>query len=254
MRRARKYIYGSVGVIFLLVFIFSFQAGRKNDGILGAWDTMPLSATPTIPSFPTNEIARPISPAQSGYPVTKVIDGDTIVVAIGGVNQTIRLIGVNTPESVDPRRPVECFGNEASARAKSLLLGHTIRLIADPTQGDKDKYNRLLRYVYREDGLFVNKQLIEDGYASEYTYATPYQYQSDFRQAQIVAQREKRGLWSPQAACAGYDQNILLQDKDCKDFLTQKEAQDFFTSFGGPAKDPHKLDSNGDGTVCESLP
>lgn len=131
--------------------------------------------------------------------VTKVVDGDTIHVLLDGKNQTIRLIGLDTPEVVDPRKTVQCFGKEASARAKELLTGKLVRLENDPTQGDTDKYKRLLRYVFMEDGTNFNKKMIEDGYGHEYTYNLPYKYMEEFKQAEKDARIHKRGLWADNA-------------------------------------------------------
>lgn len=130
--------------------------------------------------------------------VVKVVDGDTITVQINGVKQTVRLIGIDTPETVDPRKPVQCFGRDASAKTKELVMGKNVRLEADPTQSNLDKYKRLLRYVYLEDGSLVNKVLIEQGYAHEYTYDIPYQFQSEFRIADQQARESQLGLWNPQ--------------------------------------------------------
>lgn len=133
------------------------------------------------------------------FSVSRVVDGDTIVVAIDGVDTKVRLLGINTPETVDPRKTVECFGKQASQKTKSLLEGRNVRLVADSSQGDKDKYGRLLRYVWRDDGIFVNKELIQEGYAYEYTYHTPYLYQQEFKTAQREAEQNKLGLWATDA-------------------------------------------------------
>lgn len=133
------------------------------------------------------------------YKVTRVVDGDTIKVQIGTTGETVRLIGINTPETVDPRKPVECFGIEASNRAKELLSGKYIRLESDPSQDDRDKYGRLLRYAYLEDGRFFNLMMIRDGYAYEYTYSVPYLFQAEFKATQSAAEENKRGLWAPGA-------------------------------------------------------
>jgi micrococcal nuclease len=133
------------------------------------------------------------------FSVMKVVDGDTIKVNINGTVETIRLIGINTPETVDPRKSVECFGVEASNKAKELLTGKKVRLENDSTQGERDKYGRLLRYVWMEDGTFFNKKMIGDGYAHEYTYNVPYKYQKEFKQAQAEAESAKRGLWADDA-------------------------------------------------------
>jgi micrococcal nuclease len=131
------------------------------------------------------------------YTVVKVVDGDTIHVDIDGKKETVRLIGINTPETVDPRRPVECFGKEASDTAKELMARQRVRVETDPTQGELDKYGRLLAYVYLENGIFVNKYMVEEGYAYEYTYRVPYKYQSEFKAAQKSAEVNGRGLWAP---------------------------------------------------------
>jgi len=154
---------------------------------------------------PTTEVSpQPIQNqgAQVLYSVSSVVDGDTVKVNINGTVATLRLIGINTPETVDPRTPVQCFGKEASDRAKALLSGKKVRLEADSTQGELDKYSRLLRYVYLEDGTFFNEKMISDGYAYEYTYNSPYKYQSQFKAAQADAKKNLRGLWSP-STCNG---------------------------------------------------
>lgn len=136
------------------------------------------------------------------YSVTDVVDGDTIKISMNGSTETLRLIGMDTPETVDPRKPVQCFGKEASKKGKELLLNKKVRIEKDPTQGERDKYDRLLVYVYRDDGIFYNKLMIEQGYAHEYTYNTPYKYQSEFKSAQKSAEQNQLGLWSP-TTCNG---------------------------------------------------
>lgn len=128
--------------------------------------------------------------------VIRIVDGDTIVVLINGAQEKIRLIGVDTPETVDPRGSVQCFGEEASAFTKSILENQAVRLEADPSQDDRDKYGRLLRYVFLDDTL-INKELISLGYGHEYTYRRPYKYQMEFKSAEKRARESKKGLWSP---------------------------------------------------------
>lgn len=129
------------------------------------------------------------------YTVLRVIDGDTIDVSINGENKRLRLIGINTPETVDPRKPVECFGKEASEKAKSILEGNRVYLEYEMSQGDTDKYGRLLRYVFLEDGTNFNLMMIKEGYAYEYTYNLPYKYQKEFKDAQKEAEKSLAGLW-----------------------------------------------------------
>jgi micrococcal nuclease len=130
------------------------------------------------------------------YKVDKVVDGDTIKVVIGDVVETVRFIGINTPETVDPRRPVQCFGKEASIRMKELASGKIVRLEYDDSQSYRDTYKRILAYVYLEDGEMLNRKMIAEGYAYEYTYLTPYLYQKEFRQLQNLAKAGGKGLWA----------------------------------------------------------
>lgn len=131
----------------------------------------------------------------NAYTVTRVVDGDTIVITFDNVSEKVRLIGINTPETVDPRKPVECFGKEASNRMKALAEGKTVYIETDATQGERDKYQRILAYVYLEDGQMLNRKMLDEGYAYEYTYFHPYKYQNDFKQAQAFAKNTKLGLW-----------------------------------------------------------
>lgn len=136
------------------------------------------------------------------YKVTKVTDGDTIQIDMDGATERVRLIGINTPETVDPRRKVECFGKEASARMKELAEGEIVKLEYDESQSLRDTYDRLLAYVYLEDGQMLNRKMIAEGYAYEYTYMTPYRYQKEFRELQRLAQSTGRGLWAEES-CNG---------------------------------------------------
>ncbi|MEX2013988.1 MAG: thermonuclease family protein, partial [Parcubacteria group bacterium] len=140
------------------------------------------------------------------YEVVKVIDGDTLDVLMNGKIERLRLVGINTPETVDPRKPVECFGREASDKAKAILTGQKVALESDPSQGEQDKYGRLLRYIFLEDGTNFNLLMIQEGYAHEYTYDGPYKYQSIFKQAQKEAQDSKAGLWGEE--CQGQTSTV----------------------------------------------
>lgn len=133
------------------------------------------------------------------YDVTDIVDGDTIKVLIGSQKETIRIIGLNTPETVDPRRPVECFGKEASQYGGGILHNKKITLVVDSTQGDRDRYGRLLRHVFLEDGTNYAEKMIRDGYGYEYTYKVPHAYQEIYRDAQDNARQAGRGLWNEQA-------------------------------------------------------
>ncbi len=173
--------------VFIFLFILSFLYETQRDGLT---------------SFINGNVGKAVRPVGSYYDVVRVVDGDTLVVDYNGVNEKVRLIGINTPETVDPRRAVECFGKEASTRLKELAEGKRVLLERDPTQDARDTYDRILAYVYLEDGQMLNRKMIADGYAYEYTYMTPYAYQQEFKELQTLARTSARGLWSP-TTCNG---------------------------------------------------
>lgn len=153
--------------------------------------------------FPNVEVVVPVVQT-IGDPATvaRVVDGDTIVVWIAGEEKKIRMIGINSPESVDPRKKVECFGKEASAHLSSLLGETSVLLVSDESQGDADRYGRLLRYVTLEDGTDINAAMIADGYAYEYMYDEAYERQSAYRLLEQDARSGLVGLWSSET-CNG---------------------------------------------------
>ncbi len=152
----------------------------------------------TITSSNEQKNSENTSPLAEGfYKVIDVVDGDTIKIASGTESITLRLIGINTPEVASPYTKIQCFGPEASSRAKELLTNRSVRLEYDPTQNPLDKYGRTLAYIYRDDGLFYNQIIIEEGYAYEYTYQHhAYAHQKEFKQAQKIAMEDKKGLWA----------------------------------------------------------
>jgi micrococcal nuclease len=147
-------------------------------------------SVPTI--SPSPSLISPVS-TESAYLVTRVIDGDTIEVSLNGQVEKVRLIGVDTPETVDPRKTVQCFGKEASARTKELLTGKTVTLVKDVSE--TDRYHRWLRYVYL-DGVFINQQLVLEGYAHARSYPPDVKYQAEFRAAEEQAREQKKGMWA----------------------------------------------------------
>lgn len=121
---------------------------------------------------------------------TRIVDGDTII--LDG-NEKVRLIGVDTPETVHPQKPVERCGKEASAFTRALAEGKRCRLEYD--QQRKDKYGRTLAYVYLEDGTFLNAEIIKQGYGFAYV-KFPFKYMKEFRWLEREAREEGRGLWA----------------------------------------------------------
>lgn len=132
--------------------------------------------------------------------VLGVSDGDTLRVRVDGSSERVRLLGIDAPESVHPNTPRQCFGKEASSRMQSLAQSKQVRLVADPSQGDRDRYGRLLRYVELPDGTDVGLALVSGGFAQERTYDGAYARQGRYRAAQASAKSANVGLW---AACAG---------------------------------------------------
>lgn len=130
--------------------------------------------------------------------VIDVVDGDTIKVK-GAETKTVRLIGIDTPETKHPSKAVQCFGKEATAKLEALLLNKTVTLEKDSSE--VDRYGRLLRYVYL-DGEFVNELMVQEGYAFESAYEPDTKYQELFEEAENYAKTNKRGLWNEET-CAG---------------------------------------------------
>jgi micrococcal nuclease len=131
-----------------------------------------------------------------GTLVTRVVDGDTAHVEIDGEDVTVRFIGIDTPESVAPDQPVECFGPEASAYTEGRLEGKRVRLEYDVER--EDRYGRTLAYVWLGDELF-NETLVRQGYALVTTFPPDVRYVDRFAAAQRDAREHGRGLWQ---ACA----------------------------------------------------
>lgn len=164
----------------------------------------PPTAMPTARTTPPPRgAAYPARPAGlSRGQVVRVVDGDTVDVNVEGGQERVRLIGLDAPETHSPREPVQCFGAESTHRAEELLNDQAVFVELDPTQGVRDRYGRLLGYLWLTDRRLVNLEMIAEGYAFEYTYDRPYKYQAAFQQAEQDAQVRQAGLWSPQT-CNG---------------------------------------------------
>jgi len=184
--RYRKKV--SIVTLFLLIFVAISRLSEPNKNI-----QHPSRVSPTPPQ---------VNLEKSTVRVTRVIDGDTIEIE-GGVK--VRYIGIDTPESVDPRRTVECFGKEAAAKNKMLVEGKDVRLAKDVSE--IDRFGRLLRYVYIGD-ILVNDFLVRNGFALAISYPPDIAHQEEFLQAQTEAREQNRGLWS---MCIGTSKPTSLQ-------------------------------------------
>ncbi|MBI4085628.1 MAG: thermonuclease family protein [Candidatus Liptonbacteria bacterium] len=163
----------------------------------GLSKTAPASSPALLPA---QEALRDSKPSDGSVKVIRVIDGDTIEIEGG---ERVRYIGIDTPETVDPRKPVQCFGVEASKKNKELVEGQKVRLEKDVTE--RDKYNRLLRYVWAGD-IFINLELVKQGFAQSYSYPPDIKYQNRFIEAQREAREAAKGLWG---ACPAGSKTIV---------------------------------------------
>lgn len=182
-----------------LIIIVSLALTGK---IVNALPTPPTTHKPEVKSENTEVSPQPtLEPTITPSPnpnityakVTNVVDGDTFKIESG---ETVRMIGIDTPETVHPSKPIQCYGKEASLKTEELIEGKEIRLEKDISE--KDKYGRLLRYVYVGD-IFVNEYLVKEGYAISSSYPPDIKYQDKFVEAQRLAQEENNGLWNTSA-------------------------------------------------------
>lgn len=206
-----KVFLGVVGVVAVFIVIFNIINGATNAGPLGddsdnQNEEIAITTTPdyTPQTKPEEESLQSVPSSLPGnvpenYYVTKIVDGDTIYVS--GIDTRIRLIGINTPETVKSSTPVQCYGPESSSFLSNLILGKYVGLESDYSAGDRDQYGRPLRYVYF-NGENVNYKIIYEGYGYEASYGSDYKYSDDFIKAENDASANGRGLWSP-TTCNG---------------------------------------------------
>lgn len=178
----------SLFVSFVVVlFGFLFQE-RNDDSIL----TPSIQPTPTIANYVLSSSTSSAALRTPGVfvKVTKVVDGDTITLETG---ETVRYIGIDTPETVHPKKEVMCYGKEASEMNKQLVEGKIVELEKDVS--NTDRYGRLLRYVWIGDVL-LNEYLTREGYAISSSYPPDIKYQYLFTEAENLARTDQKGLWS----------------------------------------------------------
>jgi micrococcal nuclease len=141
---------------------------------------------------------RPAGTLERGQPglygINHFIDGDTIAVNMNGKVETVRFVGIDTPETHKPNTPVQCYGPAAAAFTKNTIDSNRVRLVSDSLSTDRDRYGRLLRYVYLPDGTLVNQTLVRNGYAFYYPYF-PFTKSDAFAADQQAAMASHKGLW-----------------------------------------------------------
>lgn len=184
-KKAGVILAGLAVLFFILTGLTAPSPNTKAD--------LNSDTTPTI-SPSKAAISSPI-PSHGGIMIkaVNVVDGDTIKIERG---ETVRYIGIDTPETVDPRKPIMCYGKEASDKNTELVEGKIVELEKDVSE--TDRYGRLLRYIW-VDGVLINELLVREGYAQSSTYPPDVKYQNRFINAQRMAQQEQKGLWS--SAC-----------------------------------------------------
>lgn len=249
--------------------VLPVRAVAEALGLRVNWDAETYTVTLTRPDGAEAQDAtasRPVGVPEDALPavIERVVDGDTVEVDYYGLTVDVRLIGVDTPEVFGGTEP---YGPEASAHTKAQLPPGT-RVWLERGADERDRYGRLLAYVWTLDGALFNQKLLAGGFGEVLIIGNNTRYEERFRQAQARAQAEGMGMWgiedSPteEGATASADEGTDTYqepydpqgpDRDCGDFKTQAEAQAFFEAAGGPAQDPHRLDSNSDGVACESL-
>ena len=147
------------------------------------------------PGLPLPAVRRILEQHQPGlYGVSRFVDGDTIAVEMNGQTEKVRLVGVDTPETHKPNTPVQCYGPAAAAFTRATIGTQQVRLASDPLSTDRDRYGRLLRYVYLPDGTLLNERLIQGGYGFYYPYF-PFTKAKQFATDEQVAMTAHKGLW-----------------------------------------------------------
>ena len=241
---------------------------------------LPKSQEKTEPIVDVNKTTKSPKIDKKLYQVLEIVDGDTIKISEIG---TLRLIGIDTPETKDPRKVVQCFGVEASNNAKNLLSGQKVYLEFDKSKPILDKYQRTLAYVFREDGYFYNLETVKDGFAHSYK-SFPHPKLDEFNLAENNARSGKIGFWA-ESSCNGNTEQgvsgevakanvpptggtqketqtpkaeIQVEKPAVGNFDSNNDGKVTCKDFKGQVTDPNilaqypKLDGNSDGIGCES--
>ena len=191
-----------LAAVALIGTVPACSSSGSEESVPSAAGEAPADATIPDETIPDATIATtPRGEVREGLVVDRVVDGDTVKVTLDGEQVSVRLIGINTPETVKPGSPIECFGPESSDFAVDLLDGQSIVLEFDESQGYLDRYDRVLAYVWRvlPDGTLrlFNEEAVRGGFAYERQYSDgPYAWKDAFDDAQRNAQEAGAGLWS----------------------------------------------------------
>lgn len=253
------WLLGTVAVLVLLSFLGSLVVPNAQPTSQNGIPSPTAASTTVVPTGPP-----PSVDPYAAVAVTRVIDGDTIEVFLAGHHEKVRLIGVDTPETVDPSEPIGCYGKQASRFTTNILEGETVSLELDVEE--RDRYGRLLAYVYLGNEMF-NEKLLKDGYGQVATFPPNVEYVNRFLNAQRYARRQELGLWGlvcnppqpkaeepppppeePAGNCDPAYPDVCIPppppDLDCDDV-----SYSAFRVTEYP--DPHGFDGDGDGVGCE---
>ena len=200
--------------VFLGVFLISYLLLYSPSSITNVFEQNKQNGNSDSVSTSTSRSENPSAPIRNETNtdevfVTRVIDGDTIQIEGG---QKVRYIGIDTPETVDPRTSVQCYGKEAAAKNRELVEGKRVRFEKDVSE--TDKYGRLLRYVFIGE-TFVNETLVRGGYAFSSPYPPDVKYQDVFNRAEKFAKENDKGLWGSCGFIAGAETKTTVPETDC---------------------------------------
>lgn len=226
--RRKRWIVGIVAVVLIGLGVIADDGDHEGTAAATPPRRQPVSTTAPATTTTESTIATSTStlppttstvaattttsiPLPPGTPaeVVAVVDGDTVKVDLGGITTSIRIIGIDTPETVHPNKPVQCFGPEASQRASELLEGQTVGVEYDGSQGRLDRYGRTLAYLWLPDGRLFTTVMLSEGYAEEYTHGSHYRHRDEHLAAEAEARSQGRGLWSP-STCDGITEDVIV--------------------------------------------
>lgn len=203
MKKSLKWIF--LYAVFLLVFTFLPNNKQLQNNLKDVLDSIDNEKSESqVRDFQRNE--------NGYYKVVSVVDGDTIKIDFEGDTKTVRLIGIDTPETNHPSEPVQCYGKEASQKTKELLENKTVKLEQDVSE--TDRYGRILAYVWLDE-FFINEKIVKEGYAFSSSYPPDIKYQDILDEAEIFARENKAGLWA-EDTCNGdvYTGTAMLDNQN----------------------------------------
>jgi len=221
--------FSLVIVLLLCCWCITLTPTSLDEDILGEQTQSPtVSSTPI--SEPSNTLV-PTQPSKTKYKVVSITDGDTVRISIDGVEEKVRLVGIDSPESKDPNEPKGCYADEATVKLKELILNKEVYIRYDGEQGSRDRYDRLLLYIWLPDDdgdIFINNYLVQEGYAFAYRKIDS-DYLDQFIESENSAKVNKKGLWGDACACTK-NEEVSRVCTDCNEAEVTYKNWDCTTS------------------------